>query len=213
LNEGPWAFDGHLLLLKEITGLEQPTDIQFDTSQFWVKAYSVPPLKQTVEFAKVLGSQLGIFLSCDEANLYCGADKSVNFQVELDITKPLRRGIRMVVRGKTLWIRLGYVKLPIFCYGCGKLGHVLKGCDAVGDVDSDVSTLQYGEWLQASPVKSKKNNMDSQKQEECKLFQAFQKHRETAKAQLQLKFEDSGTQTRPYGLLASRREDMMVDKI
>ncbi|KAJ8443394.1 hypothetical protein Cgig2_018827 [Carnegiea gigantea] len=119
-------------------------------------AYSVLPLKQTVEFSKVLGSQLGIFLSCNEANLYCGADKSMNFQVELDITKSLRRGIRMVVRGKTLWIRLGYVKLPDFCYGCGKLGHVLKGCDAVGDTDSDVSALQYGEWLRASLVKSKK---------------------------------------------------------
>ncbi|KAJ8435872.1 LOW QUALITY PROTEIN: hypothetical protein Cgig2_028580 [Carnegiea gigantea] len=149
-------------------------------------AYFVPPLKQTMEFAKVLGSQLGVFLNCDEATLYCGVDKSVNFQVELDITKPLRRGIRMVVRGKTLWIRLGYVKLPDLCYGCGKLGHVLKGCDVVGDIDSDVSTLQYGEWLRAS---------------------------ETAKARLQLKFEDSGTQTRPYGLPALRREDMMVDEI
>ena len=79
LNEGPWAFNGHLLLLKEITDLEQPADVTFDIARFGVKAYSIPPLKQTPEFTKVLGSQLGTFYGYDEANLYCGADKSVNF--------------------------------------------------------------------------------------------------------------------------------------
>jgi len=97
----------------------------------------------------------------------------MNFQVQLDITKLLRRGIRTVVRGKALWISLGYVKLPNFGYGRGKLGHVLKGCDVVADTDLDVSELQYGEWLQASPVKSKKHNADSERQEEQRLFEAF----------------------------------------
>ena len=34
LNERPWAFDGHLLLLKEIIGVEQPTDVSFDKVRF-----------------------------------------------------------------------------------------------------------------------------------------------------------------------------------
>ncbi|KAJ8422715.1 LOW QUALITY PROTEIN: hypothetical protein Cgig2_003261 [Carnegiea gigantea] len=133
LNEGPWAFDGHLLLLKEITGVEQPSDVNFDKARFWAKAYSVPLLKQTMEFAKVLGSQLGMFMACDESNVYCEADKSVNFQVEIDMTKPFRRGIRLIVRGKPLWIKLGYVH-----------GHILKGCDIVGE-DVDSAELQYEE--------------------------------------------------------------------
>ncbi|KAJ8422639.1 hypothetical protein Cgig2_000445 [Carnegiea gigantea] len=202
LNEGPWAFDGHLLLLKEIMGPEQPADVKFDMARFWVKAYSVPPLKQTMGFAKVLGTQLGTFLGCDEANLYCGADKFVNFQVEIDITKPLRRGLRMIVRGKVLWIGLGCL---IFV-----MGHVLKGCD-VRDPELDVVDLQYGEWLRASPVKSKKRHTENERQEEQKLFKAFQKNREALKARMQLKFEDPGSQNRNMGLSNHGREDMVMN--
>ena len=41
LNEGPWAFDGHLLILKEWRGTEQLSEITFDKARFWVKAYDV----------------------------------------------------------------------------------------------------------------------------------------------------------------------------
>ncbi|KAJ8421863.1 hypothetical protein Cgig2_009348 [Carnegiea gigantea] len=32
LNEGSWCFDGKILLLTEVTGLEQPLEIQFNTA-------------------------------------------------------------------------------------------------------------------------------------------------------------------------------------
>ncbi|KAJ8452712.1 hypothetical protein Cgig2_005048 [Carnegiea gigantea] len=139
LNEGPWAFDRHLLLLKEITGPEQPRTLY-------------PPLKQTPAFAKVLGSEFGMFYGCNRANLYCGVDKS----------------------------------LPDFCYGCGRLGHILKGCDGVG---ADVNESR--ECLRASSVKSKKSNSGNDRVEERKLYLAFQKSREVSKARLKLKFDRS----------------------
>ncbi|KAJ8429102.1 LOW QUALITY PROTEIN: hypothetical protein Cgig2_023644 [Carnegiea gigantea] len=188
LNKGPWAFDGHLLLVKEIIGLEQPLDIKFDTARFWMKAYSVPP-KTNDGVRKDVGVQLGTFLGCDEANLYCGVDKSVNFQVEIDITMPLSSR-HSHVRGKALWISLGYVKFPYFYYGCGKLGYVLKGNDVVVDTDLDVSKLRYGEWLRAPP-----------------------KNRDASKAHLQLKFEDPGSQKWHQGLNGTGRKDMLVDEV
>ncbi|KAJ8441719.1 LOW QUALITY PROTEIN: hypothetical protein Cgig2_019106 [Carnegiea gigantea] len=39
LNEGPWAFDGHLLILKEWRGTEQLSEITFDKSRFWPKTF------------------------------------------------------------------------------------------------------------------------------------------------------------------------------
>ncbi|KAJ8423004.1 hypothetical protein Cgig2_008689 [Carnegiea gigantea] len=73
---------GNILLLKELTGFEQLSEVKFSNVQFWVKALDVPPLKQTSSFAKILGDNLGVFVGCDEPQLFCAMDKSVNFQVE-----------------------------------------------------------------------------------------------------------------------------------
>jgi len=92
--------------------------------------------------------------------------------VDLDVNKPLRRGVRVLLAGKPIWIQIKYLKLPDFCYGCGRLGHVLKGCDLV-DEGSDVSSLQYGAWLRASPLKSRRRNAETELLEERRLFLAF----------------------------------------
>ena len=67
LDEGPWAFNGHILLLRKITGMKQPMEVKFDTAQLRVKAYGVPPLKQIYTFAQFLAAQVGTFYACDEA--------------------------------------------------------------------------------------------------------------------------------------------------
>ncbi|KAJ8445890.1 hypothetical protein Cgig2_000202 [Carnegiea gigantea] len=138
------------LLLRELTGLEQPSEVEFSKARFSVKAMDVPPLKQTSSFAKVLGDNLGMFINYDDSNLYCTADKSVNFQVDVDVTKLLRRGIRAMVQCKPLWITLKYVKLPEFCYGCGRLGHTLKDCETI-DLSMDEALLQYDEPFTIEP--------------------------------------------------------------
>ena len=127
LDEGPWTFDGNILLIKEMTGLEQPSEIVFMLARMWAKAYDVPALRQTSSFAQFSGSRVGTFVGCNEAKL-CGVDRPLNFRVAVDVTKTLRRGIRIQVDGKPLWIRFKYVKLLHFCYACSKLGHVYKGC-------------------------------------------------------------------------------------
>ena len=48
--------------------------------------------------------------------------------------------------------------------------------------------LQYEEWLRASPVKSKKSNSENEKEEERKLFLAYQEARG-----VKLKFDDAGS--------------------
>ncbi|KAJ8446312.1 hypothetical protein Cgig2_005843 [Carnegiea gigantea] len=58
-----------------------------------------------------------------------GVDKSLCFRVDIDISKPLKRGHKMMVGGKLVWVDFRYVKLPDFSYLCGMLGHITKGCD------------------------------------------------------------------------------------
>jgi len=79
------------------------------------------------------------------------------------------------VTGKPLWVRFKYIKLPDFCYGCKHLGHVLGACDLVV-ADGGASNLQYGAWLQASPLKSQQCFVEAELAEERKLFLAFHDH-------------------------------------
>ncbi|KAJ8446530.1 hypothetical protein Cgig2_027492 [Carnegiea gigantea] len=92
LNKGPWASDGN-----------------FANARFWVKAIDVPPIKQTSTFAKVLGNNLSQFLGRDETSLFCAANKSVNFQVDVDITKLLQQGMHVLVKGRPIWISFKYI--------------------------------------------------------------------------------------------------------
>jgi len=124
-------------------------------------------------FAKVLASNVGELVSFDDSTMM-GTDKALYLRVDIDITKPLQRGINVMIAGKPIWIRFKYVKLPDFCYGCGKLGHVLKGCNTIETEERDPG-LQHGAWLRASPMKSWRRNGESQLQEEKKLFSIFQK--------------------------------------
>ena len=185
-TEGPWAFDGCILMLNEMTGLEQPSEVVFTTARFCVKAYDVPALKQTYNFAKFLGAQLGAFVDCVEDGLG-GIDKSLNFRVDIDVSKSLRRGIRTVVGGASIWIRLKYVKLPDFCYACGKLGHGYKSCELFSEEMME-EDLQYGSWLRASPLKSRRRNNEADLLEERKLMAAYRQRRDGSSVRTKLVF-------------------------
>jgi len=128
LNDGLPAFDGHTLLLKELTSFEKYSYVVFNTPRCWIKAYDVPGLKQTKVFAECIPNSMGKFVGIDGDNLV-GMDKSLNFMANIDITKPLRRCIRVKVCGALVWFDIKYVRLSEFCYACGMLGHIYKVCE------------------------------------------------------------------------------------
>ena len=206
LNEGPWAFDGSVLLLKQMTGLEQPSEVVFDKIRFCVKAYDVPVLKQTYNFAQFLGTQVGDFVDCIEDSLG-GISKTLNFRVDVDIRKPLRRGVKTLVRGTAIWIRLKYVKLPDFCYACGLLGHTYRSC-GLFEEGMEEDELQYGSWLRASPLKSRRRNTDLEQQEEKRLLLAYRNRKEGGGVRTKLDFKLGAEDTKR---LEGGRMDMMVD--
>lgn len=70
LNDGPSAFNGSILLLKEWTGLEQVSQMECHLAQFWVKAYEIPAVRQTAAFAQLLGNKIGSFVRCEAESMY-----------------------------------------------------------------------------------------------------------------------------------------------
>jgi len=102
------------------------------------------------------------------------------------------------VAGKTLWIRFKYVKLPDFCYGCGRLGHVLAACDLV-EAEEGHSNLQYGACLRASPLKSQRCSAEAELAEEKKLFSVFNSRGAPPKAKAKLHFDNPPSLGEPTG--------------
>jgi len=129
--------------------------------------------------------------------------------------KPLCRGMKVMMRGKPIWISFKYVKLPKFCYGCGRLGHTLLICDKGKEVDED-SNLPYGDWLRGSPIKPTRRNTEAQKQEEKRLFLAYQHGNSSNKPKKKLHFEAPLDNQQPSSSLSlgkgtSASDNMMID--
>ena len=82
-------------------------------------------------------------------------DKALCFRAHIDISKPLQLVINVMITKKPIWFWFKFIKRPDFCYGCGKLGHVLKGYKTIKAEEGEPN-LQYGAWLRASPLESRR---------------------------------------------------------
>lgn len=53
-------------------------------------------------------------------------------RINLNVQKSLRRGIFVSINNMTKsWIPFKYESLPMFCFGCGRMGHSFKKCSVL----------------------------------------------------------------------------------
>ena len=145
----PWNFDQNLMLLTEIEGTAQPSNISMTHCPFWVRLYNLPMDCRTENKIKMIGGGLGQVMEVDFDGV--GWDKSARLKVLMDITKPLRR-IQKIrsSSGSIVMVDIKYERLPNYCYGCGRLGHIERDCLFTPEEDRD-GDKQWGSWLRASP--------------------------------------------------------------
>ncbi|KAL8502132.1 hypothetical protein ACS0TY_021302 [Phlomoides rotata] len=81
-------------------------------------------------------------------------EEFVRVKVEVDITRPLRKGLSVRFAGEVLWIPIKYESLPSYCYCCGVIGHFFKTCKFYDrDEDLEPSALSFGPILKAPTMK------------------------------------------------------------
>jgi len=157
VKNGPWSFDRNIVILKRISGEEQPSDIEMHTGEFWTRIYDLPLKLRSNEMAKKLGDLLGKFVEVDskESNrLGC----FLRVKTNIDLRKPLKRGTVIKYQGKNLRIYFKYERLPTFCFMCGKIGHQIKDCEDMDGKeeaefqDVEEKEMPFGKWLRASPL-------------------------------------------------------------
>ncbi|XVF48509.1 hypothetical protein PTKIN_Ptkin03bG0196300 [Pterospermum kingtungense] len=111
----------------------RPEEYVFEKASFWIRIYNLPLGMRNTNIAKRIG-----------------------MRVEIDITKPLRRTVKLAggEGRKDAWGRIAYERLPTFCYCFGLLGHIDTDCAAkIEGTDDNQETHHYGDWLRASPLK------------------------------------------------------------
>ncbi|XP_021738182.1 uncharacterized protein LOC110704671 [Chenopodium quinoa] len=152
LDGRTWTFDKQILLLKSMDGDEQPSEIVIEKCPFWVRVLDVPFGRRNEAFAREVGEAVGGFLEFDEEDPQ-GWDEFMRIKVMVDITKPLRRGIKVATcPSMSKWVGFKYERLGDFCYFCGRLRHLNKDCLEQEKVEEERSLVfQYGPFMVASP--------------------------------------------------------------
>ncbi|KAL2899240.1 hypothetical protein RDABS01_024322 [Bienertia sinuspersici] len=154
LNEQPWHFDRHAIILKEIEENVKPIDIELSELPMWVRVYNLP-FKGRLNQGNIekIGNKLGSFIRMDNSGAM-GIDKSIRIRIWIDVRKPLLKKVKLKMRnGVEEYFEVKYEKPPLFCFYCGKMGHGVKDCDDCRDVEEPENN--YGPWMKASPWKKK----------------------------------------------------------
>ncbi|XP_021716010.1 uncharacterized protein LOC110683914 [Chenopodium quinoa] len=88
-----WCFENNLLLLKEVKGDEQPTEVVLTHSPFWVRLENLPFNRRSNVVVAALTASMGELMEVEDDDL--GLDKYRRVKLNLDVTKPLRRFLNM----------------------------------------------------------------------------------------------------------------------
>lgn len=114
----------------------------------WVQCHNVPLAFMNADIIQTIGDRIGQVLEVESGEDGDCVGKYTRVRVNLDITKPLKQGIWVLPEQsqEKICIILVYERLPNLCFVCGRLGHVLKDCEAK---DVDKAAIKFGNWLRA----------------------------------------------------------------
>ncbi|KAL5780466.1 hypothetical protein ACOSQ2_011203 [Xanthoceras sorbifolium] len=108
----------------------------------------------TKEAGLQLGSKVGKVKDIDTGASGDCMGKFLRIRVSIDISKPLKRGIRVSLDDseETIMLLIRYERLPEYCFGCGMVGHHVRDCPSAPTVVDFVQADNhpFGPWLRAS---------------------------------------------------------------
>ncbi|KAL8524385.1 hypothetical protein ACS0TY_014100 [Phlomoides rotata] len=127
LDDRDWHFDGNLFTIAPLTGSEQPATVKISRASFWERFCDLP-LNCLNETALIhLVRKVGFLEAFDPPENNLGA--FLRFKVDIDIEKPLKKGLKIRLGGEEMWVPIKYESLPNYCFCYGTIGHQLRGCD------------------------------------------------------------------------------------
>ncbi|WCJ21356.1 hypothetical protein M5689_003515 [Euphorbia peplus] len=153
-NEGPWHYERHLVVLRELPENTLPTYTSMKWCDLWVRMIHIPFKLRDPENLYKVASGVGKVKYLEEGEL-CLLRSSVRARISINISKPIPRVVLIEdSQGNIFEIPLKYEKLPSYCYWCGFFDHVNSECESVPEDFSGVDWT-YGKALRATPLRFK----------------------------------------------------------
>ncbi|KAL5834609.1 hypothetical protein ACOSQ4_014106 [Xanthoceras sorbifolium] len=148
LSGGTWNFNNDLIVLEEPKGLGDLSKLSFNRASFWIQIHNVPVFCMSNEVGIWLGNMIGDLKDIDFGPSGDCLGKFMWVRVNIDISLPLKRALRVSLDGESVTVLLRYERLPNFCRLCGKLGHVIGTCP--NSINGALSSSTFGAWLRAA---------------------------------------------------------------
>ncbi|WOL10732.1 hypothetical protein Cni_G19491 [Canna indica] len=96
----------------------------------------------------VIGNSTGKFIKVDgeDGDL---VDRFLRIRVSIDLSKSLRRGVMMPINiDKVKWIGFQYERPSLFCFACGKITHLERGCRRPKiDAEGNILKERFGSFM------------------------------------------------------------------
>ncbi|KAL6584706.1 hypothetical protein OROMI_003995 [Orobanche minor] len=151
LQDGPWNFFDNLMVFKETSGWQNPSDIEFLDLTIWIQLHNLPIACMNPKSVAKIAEQVGKVKEIDTGEGGNCIGQFARARVTRPIAKPLQRCVR-ISQGSSdeKWIVLiAYERLPDFCFHCGRVGHVRNHCK---EEINENNLHNFGPWLRARRV-------------------------------------------------------------
>ncbi|TXG57078.1 hypothetical protein EZV62_018391 [Acer yangbiense] len=99
ISGGPWSFNDALIVLEETEGKRDIQRTKFNKAEFWIQIHNAPLICMTEEIGCFLGNIIGEVVVFDGGDTRSYITKFLTVRVILEIDKPLRRCLKVVVLG------------------------------------------------------------------------------------------------------------------
>ncbi|CAH2936083.1 MAG: hypothetical protein CPSOU_6784 [uncultured Paraburkholderia sp.] len=129
LNDGPYEIYGSPMLLKLMPKLFRYTEDDRATIPIWVKLPDLPLECWDKQPLSRIATQIGQPIAADPWTADRTRKSFARLLIEVDITKPLTRKIRIQIEGEEPFDQpVQYEKEPKYCTICKRIGHDEMGC-------------------------------------------------------------------------------------
>lgn len=150
LTNGPWSFEGAMLIVNSIKVGEDPLMVTLNEMEIWIQIYNLPVGFMTEKVGQQLGNFFGRFISYDPSNNASIWREYMRVRIAVDIRYPLKRKKKIIRQNKAeIMVTCKYEKLADFCFLCGLLTHTERFCKRKFEGESELMAREWGTWLRA----------------------------------------------------------------